>query len=185
MLPKRFILPCLTLNLLLAGCAKDPNDVTIAPIENSDEEIIHSIHLKFVNVAQLTDTLVYRFVDNDGVGGNPPSAFDTLRFPANTQWQCSIELGQIINNQLFNIHEEVLAEAADHLFCFEADAVAIGIVRTDSDGIYELGLQSDWNIQGTSTGTLRIQLKHQPGIKDGTCEPGDTDLDLTFHAIVE
>jgi hypothetical protein len=183
--PKHIILSCLAHILLLAGCAKDPNDITTAPVENSDEEVIHSMHLKFVNAAQPTDSLIYHFVDNDGIGGNPPSVFDTLRFPANTHWHCSIELGQIINNQLYNIHEEVLEEAIDHLFCFEAEAVAIGILRTDSDGVYEIGLQSDWSIQDVSAGTLRIQLKHQPGIKDGTCEPGDTDLDLTFRAIIE
>jgi hypothetical protein len=27
---------------------------------------------------------------------------------------------------------------------------------------------------------LRIALKHQPKSKDGTCDPGETDVDVTF-----
>ncbi|MFM8917548.1 MAG: hypothetical protein ACKOGP_07380, partial [Bacteroidota bacterium] len=54
----------------------------------------------------------------------------------------------------------------------------------DVNGI-GIGLQSKWVTGNLSSGTSRIVLKHQPGIKDGTFAPGETDVDIQFQSRVE
>ena len=63
--------------------------------------------------------------------------------------------------------------------------IDITIQRTDSDGNFEVGLQSLWETGTTGNGTVMIRLKHQPGVKDGTCAPGETDIELDFQTKVE
>jgi len=73
----------------------------------------------------------------------------------------------------------------DHLFCFTPSGANVSITRTDSDGVYELGLQSQWITGAASDGTTQIVLKHQPGIKDGSCSPGETDIELNFNTKIQ
>jgi hypothetical protein len=59
------------------------------------------------------------------------------------------------------------------------------IVRTDSDGTYEIGLKTKWKSFGISNGTVTVTLKHQPGIKNGTCTTGETDAEIAFITITQ
>ena len=83
------------------------------------------------------------------------------------------------------ISNEVLAEGDEHLFCFDPIDANISITRTDSDGTFEIGLTSDWITGNYSNGLVTITLKHQPGVKDGTCSPGDTDVEIQFPIIIQ
>ena len=47
-------------------------------------------------------------------------------------------------------------------------------------GTLEVGLATQWTVGIASVGTTQVVLKHQPGVKDGTCAPGDTDIELDF-----
>ena len=71
-------------------------------------------------------------------------------------------------------------EASEHLFCYDATNTNVSIVRTDSDGTFEVGIESRWFTGNVANGETTISLKHQPGVKDGTCAPGDTDVEVTF-----
>jgi hypothetical protein len=51
--------------------------------------------------------------------------------------------------------------------------------------MYEVGLQSQWTTGNAENGTTQIVLKHQPDVKDGTCAPGETDIDVTFVTEVQ
>jgi hypothetical protein len=61
----------------------------------------------------------------------------------------------------------------------------LDITRTDSDGEFEVGLESLWEAGATSSGTVMVTLKHQPGVKDGTCEVGDTDVEVVFDLVID
>ncbi len=53
--------------------------------------------------------------------------------------------------------------------------------RFDTDGNSGVGLVSTWSHTGVAdNGNVTIPLTHQPGVKDGTCEPGETDVEVTF-----
>ncbi|HSZ72153.1 MAG TPA: hypothetical protein VK750_05715 [Cytophagaceae bacterium] len=59
---------------------------------------------------------------------------------------------------------------------------------TDHDSnpqVYPLGLQSSVATGVASTGWLRLVLRHQPNVKNGTYAPGSTDLDVGFNVTVQ
>jgi hypothetical protein len=85
-----------------------------------------------------------------------------------------------------NVNEEILAEADEHLVCFTVNGANLDIAITDKDaGGLDVGLVSTWTTGDASTGTLTLELRHQPGVKDGTCAPGDTDVQVSFDVEIQ
>jgi len=167
---------------LMVGCKKDkdspkPNNPT--PPAN-EEELITTVKITFVDTAGVEPTVTVFFRDPDGDGGNAPTQFDTIRLAANSVYNATLEVFDESKNPVENITTEIVEEADEHIFCFTPTNVNLSIVRTDSDGTYEIGLASQWTVGITSIGTTQVVLKHQPGVKDGTCAPGDTDVELNF-----
>ena len=167
---------------LMVGCKKDddsPKPSSSNPPVN-EEELITTVKITFVDTAGVEPPVTVFFRDPDGDGGNAPTQFDTIRLAANTVYNASLEVFDESKNPVENITTEIQEEADEHIFCFTPINVNLSIVRTDSDGTYEIGLASQWTTGTTSTGTTQVVLKHQPGVKDGTCTPGDTDVELNF-----
>jgi hypothetical protein len=50
---------------------------------------------------------------------------------------------------------------------------------------YPVGLQSNFVTGAASNGWLRLVLRHQPNVKNGTYAPGDTDLDVGFTVKIQ
>ena len=48
-----------------------------------------------------------------------------------------------------------------------------------------LGLTTTMTTGAASTGYLRVVLRHQPNVKDGTYAPGSTDLDVGFKVAIQ
>ncbi len=172
--------------VILGACKKDKkDDVTNPPVVN-EEELITTFQITFTDAAGVQPTVTAQFVDLDGAGGNAPTIFDSIRLQANTTYNASITLLNESVNPAEDLTVEVQEEDQDHLFCFSpTGTLNLAITRTDSDGTYEVGLLSSWVTQAVSTGETTITLKHQPGIKNGQCDPGETDIELTFHTIIE
>lgn len=176
----------LALIFVIAGCKKDKKDTVETPHDHNEEELITTFRITFTDAAGVQPNVVAEFVDIDGVGGNPPSVFDTIRLQANTTYNASISLLNQSVNPEEDLTVEVQAEDHEHLFCFSpTGTLNLSITRTDSDGTYEVGLLSSWVTQAISSGETTITLKHQPGVKNGQCDPGETDIELTFHTIIE
>ncbi len=59
-------------------------------------------------------------------------------------------------------------------------------MRTDKDiNNLEIGLRSKWITGTASNGTTQIVLRHQPdNTKNGNCNIGSSDIDLTFQTII-
>lgn len=170
---------------LLGACKKDKNDPKV-PIDPNEEELITTVRLHFTDTAGVAPSSTFTFSDPDGPGGNAPTVFDEIILKANTVYRLEIELLDESKNPVEDITEEILAEADEHLFCFEVNGASITIVRTDTDGVYELGLESLWTVGAAGSGTVTVILKHQPdGLKDGSCDPGETDVELEFHVTVQ
>ena len=125
------------------------------------------------------------FRDLDGDGGDAPVITGgTLK--AGETYEGSVELLNETETPPEDITEEIEEEDDEHLFCYTPDGVDVDIVRTDSDGTYEIGLETEWTAGSTTgSGTVTIVLKHQPGVKDGTCGPGDTDIEVDFPVEIE
>ncbi|HEY9045131.1 MAG TPA: hypothetical protein VIN08_04515 [Ohtaekwangia sp.] len=50
---------------------------------------------------------------------------------------------------------------------------------------YPVGLESKFVTGATGSGWLRIVLRHQPNVKNGTFAPGSTDLDVGFNVSIQ
>lgn len=62
-------------------------------------------------------------------------------------------------------------------------ALNLMVTRTDLDNNtppLQIGLKDDFVTGAASSGTLRVVLRHQPNAKNGTYDPGSTDLDVTY-----
>ena len=66
----------------------------------------------------------------------------------------------------------------------EGANLTVDITDQDDNGL-DVGLSTTWTTGDASTGSLSIELRHQPDVKDGTCTPGDTDVLATFDIVVQ
>jgi hypothetical protein len=177
----KFLFIAITAVLMAFSCKKDKIDPVDNPPTQNEEELITTMKLTFIDSSGIDPTKEFYFKDADGPGGNPPSQFDTIRIEPNKTYWVSLELFNESVSPAENITSEVLAEAIEHLFCFTSNMSGnLSIVRTDSDGTYEIGLASKWETTSASNGSVVIKLKHQPGIKNGSCDVGETDIELSF-----
>ena len=182
---KNFSMLAVALTVVFAvGCKKD--DDTPAPTPSGggghqhEEEVITTLILSFVDTAGVQPSVQYAFRDPDGDGGNAPTQHDTIRLVANTYYNATVQLLNEAETPAEDITLEVQNEDDEHLFCYAPSNTNVSIVRTDSDGTYEVGIMSRWFTGAMATGETTVTLKHQPGVKDGTCAPGDTDIEVTF-----
>lgn len=145
-----------------------------------DVELITTVELLILDTAiNQTDTVRYR--DLDGEGGFAPN-IGTIHLKANQMYPVRMRfLDESNPNDIENITTEIIAEADEHFVCFAPqNASAITVSIKDSDGTYPIGLESDWLPISSQQTMIKISLKHQPGVKNGTCDPGETDVEVDF-----
>lgn len=68
-----------------------------------------------------------------------------------------------------------------------ADALNLTVTRTDEDTNnppLQIGLKDNFTTGAASSGILRMVLRHQPNAKNGTFDPGSSDLDVTYAVTV-
>lgn len=177
----KIALGILALALTVGSCKKDDDLVDVPPPDQNESEVITTFTINFTDPNGVQPNVSATFRDLDGEGGNAPTQFDTIRLAPNTTYNASILLLNESTSPADTISNEVLEEDHEHLFCFMSMGNEdVSITRTDSDGTYEVGLQSQWVTGMVSSGAIHITLKHQPGVKDGTCTPGETDIELHF-----
>jgi hypothetical protein len=168
------------------GCKKDKDPVPLPPPVSNDGEVITTLKLTFTDSANTSDIRYATFRDPDGDGGQGPDIFDTIRLAPNKTWYTGILLLNETVTPADTISNEVLEEANDHRFCFTPSGTSAVVTITDLDGNnLPIGLQSKWRTAGIGLGAMQIELRHQPGIKDGTCTPGSTDVDVTFQTKIQ
>lgn len=177
-----------TIHLMISGlmiasissCKKDDDLPQIPQPTINEGEVITTMTLTFTDQAAVQPTVTATFRDPDGEGGNGPDVFDAIRLAPGTTYNVSILLLNETESPADTISNEILEEDDEHLFCFTASGADVTITRTDTDGTYEVGLASQWVTGMAGNGTVTVVLKHQPGVKDGTCAPGDTDIEVEF-----
>jgi hypothetical protein len=141
-------------------------DETQTPVDTVSDEILarENYHLFFF---QPSPILAANFVvsntttdipQNDWLTGQPAS--DTTAFG-------------------ISVNEVVAASAAN--------ALNLSVTRTDEDTNnppLQIGLQDKFVTSSASSGILRVVLRHQPNAKNGTYDPGSTDLDVTYAVTI-
>lgn len=146
----------------------------------NETELITTMTLIFTDSAT-NQISTFSFKDTDGDGGSGPVQFDTIQLAANKTYTCKVLLLDESKTETDTISNEVLKESDDHLFIYTISGLNLAIFRTDKDANnLPLGLNSKWWTGNMSNGKVKITLKHQPGVKDGSATPGETDAEVEF-----
>lgn len=166
--------------LVFSACKKDSPE----PAEETEQITTVTYVLMPATGGGTAATVTWR--DVDGPGGNAPT-IGTLNLRPNTTYTGAIALLDETKNPVADITKEVEEESDEHLFIYTGSpAGLLGITRTDRDAKnLEIGLTTRLVTTAAGTGTLKITLRHQPGTKDGTAGPGDTDVEVTFPVTVQ
>lgn len=179
-----FLLPLSIAVMTSVGCNKDDCEPG-EDCHNHEQELITKLQVMFSDSATGQAVSGPAFDDPDGVGGNAPT-IDTIMLAANTTYFADLKIFAQHDDHADDITAEIEAEKAEHIFCFTPSGGNVSIERTDSDGTFPIGLASRWRAGAAGSGTVTITLKHQPdGAKDGTCVPGDTDIEVVFPVVVQ
>jgi hypothetical protein len=169
------------LSFVLVNCKKNKDDAP-TPQSPNEQEQITTLHLIVKDGGVLVDTFSFR--DLDGPGGNAPT-IETIELLENKSYTATLLLLDESKNPDVNISDEVAEEKNEHQFFYEVTTANLTVQYDDADdnGV-PLGLETLMNTAGTNTGTLRVTLKHQPGVKpttgNGDITLGDTDVEVEF-----
>lgn len=148
--------------------------------QNSTELITTMKLLLTDSSSGLTKTFVFR--DTDGDGGSGPSTFDTIQLEAGKAYTCKVLLLDESKSEIDTISNEVEEESNDHLFVYTVNSINVRFEITDKDkNNLPLGLMSKWRVGASGKGKIKVTLKHQPGVKDGSASPGETDAEVDFN----
>lgn len=173
---------------IVVGCKKDKNEVATPPVATNESEVITTLKLVFDDTTAANMDVVAVFDDQDGDGGNTPIQHDTIKLLANKIYHTTIYLLDKTKNPIDTISNEVKEEANDHHFFFNYSGVSVTSTYLDLDSNnppLPLGLITRWVTGNASVGTSQIILKHQPGTKNGTQTPGETDIDVVFQTKIQ
>jgi hypothetical protein len=167
----------------LVGCHKD--DVH----DDDENELITTVNLKFTEQGT-TNTLTFSWRDTDGDGGAAPT-IQPVQLRANRTYKLDVEF---LNESVMpaeNKTNEVKEEADEHLVVYTANPSSL-LTYTASDKDSRnlaIGLTGSARTGAAGTGTLRVQLRHQPPAsgtptKNGTATPGSDDVNASFSLTV-
>lgn len=168
--------------LVMIGCKRDdckPGE----ECHDHENELITKVALAFSNPATNQVISQFEFSDADGVGGNNPT-IDSILLDSGMTYNVDVRVYAEHEDHTDEITAEIQAEGDEHLFCFTPAGVNLTVTRTDTDGTYQIGLKSRWVAGAASTGSITVVLRHQPDSKDGTCTPGDTDVEASFPVVI-
>jgi hypothetical protein len=175
--------------MLVAGaCKKDEENV--APTD--DNEAITTATLTLTNKVTPTD-VVTATIENLNTSADFSKA--TLNLKANTTYSGVVSLYDKTKTPTLDATEEIKEKANEHLFVYTYTATtgaasALTVTITDKDtnpapGPYPIGLTTTLTTGAAGTGKLKVVLRHQPNVKNGTPNPGSSDLDTDFPVVIQ
>lgn len=175
--------------LLLNSCNRD--EQTVAPTD--DNEAITTATLTLTNKAAPTQVITATI---DNLNGTADFSKATLTLKANTTYTGQITLLDKTKTPVVVATDEIREKANEHLFVYTftpatGSSATLGVTLTDKDtnpapGPYPIGLATELKTgTATGSGSLRVVLRHQPNVKNGTQTPGSSDLDTQFPVVVQ
>ncbi len=183
----KLILYAFMLLSVIWACKKDEDQVKLPPSILNSPELITSMVLRFTDSTNISNIIFAEFRDPDGRGGNSYTKFDSIKLSSNKTYFLNVIILDETKNPLDTISKEILKEAKDHLFCFTPLGSSAVVTITDKDeNNNPVGLQSKWRTSSAGNGFMKIVLKHQAnGLKNGTCSPGETDIEVNFNTKIQ
>jgi len=184
-----YIIVCLSF-VVISSCKKKDDPKPFNPPNINEEELITTLKLILTEGGSGT---VYTFVfkDVDGAGGNAPT-IDDIVLPSNKSFTGQIILLDESKSPADSISNEVAEEGGVHQFFYTvANANLIHSYAASDIDAYgvPIGLAPNFTTGATSTGSLTVVLKHQPGLKptsgNGDSSKGETDIEVIFNVMVQ
>ncbi|PCJ67771.1 MAG: hypothetical protein COA58_01145 [Bacteroidetes bacterium] len=172
------------LTLTIASLFSSCDDQVTDPPNPNEEELITSVELTFTDTSS-KEQFIFKFADTDGDGGNAPIQTDTIHLTANTFYTLNIRFLDESSTTTEDITEEVKEEANEHLICYTLSGSSQFEITDKDDNGLNLGLAATVQTKDIETSTFTISLKHQPEIKDGSCDKGETDVEVSFQMEVK
>lgn len=165
--------------LIFGSCKKDEKTVS-PPLPGN--EFLTTVQLVVTNAADATDTKTV------SVKQLPDQAVDNSKAPltlkANSTYHVAVQFLDDTKSPAGNVTDDIYTRRNYHLICFEVSSgTTLTVSRTDMDTntpALQVGLQDDFTTGAASSGSLNVQLRHQPNAKNGQCAPGSTDADVDF-----
>ncbi len=180
---KLSIIAFMALSIAVSSCKKDKKELP----KVDENELITTIKLKFTNDKDANDVQFFTWKDIDGKGGKDP-VIDDIKLIANTTYK--MEVNKVLNETstpVEDITEEIVEENYEHLLVYKPSPTnLLSVLITDEDkNKFPVGLMANIGTGNARNGTLQIILRHQPGVKDGTEAPGNTDFDITYKVTIQ
>ncbi|AKD55423.1 hypothetical protein [Spirosoma radiotolerans] len=182
--PTKSILVLGLMSLLAGACKNDEQNV--APTD--DNEAITTATLALTNKTTPTD-IVTATIENLNTTADFSKA--TLTLKANTTYTGAISLLDKTKTPALDATEEIREKLNEHLFVYTpSTGLALTITLTDKDtnpapGPYPVGLTTEIKTGAAGSGKLKVVLRHQPNVKNGTATPGSSDLDTDFNVVIQ
>jgi hypothetical protein len=180
---KLFMIPVLFVALFSSCSDNDPDPIVEA-------ELITNVNVIFTNDADATDVVTLTAISADGIVS--PTLTTTGVFTAGATYSAIVEIRDEINNE--NILEEVVEEKDEHFFVYAVSNVNFTMMRAANDEVRtdgeRLGLNTTWTAGAASTGTITMQLIHEPTtVSDdggfGTATGGEFDINNTWNVQIQ
>lgn len=152
--------------------------------EEDENEVITTLSVIATNGAE---TKTFTFRDLDGTGSGAPVQFDTIKLSPSSTYDVNLLVLDETKSPADTTSNEIEEEKNEHIFFLEPNPSGLATVTIldKDDNNLNVGLHSSWTTGSAGTGTLKITLRHQPGVKDGTYAPGDTDVEVEFPVVIE
>ena len=149
------------------------------PDASNQEELITTLKLSFTNGGT---TQLFQYKDIDGIGGGADGITDTIVLDSNKVYAVTVSVLNESETPSEDMTSEIRNESSDHQFFYNISS-GLNLTHTyndtDANGL-PIGINNTITSGNISNGTLRVNLKHQPSIKDGNQNTGDSDIDVTF-----
>lgn len=172
-----FVLVALVLTL--GSCKKED------PAPEDENELITTVRLKFTENGT-SSPQTFEWKDIDGDGGIAPT-ISSIILRANRTYKLDVEFLNESKNPAENKTSEILQEADEHLVVVTPSTSSLfTYTATDKDSRnLPIGLTGSFMTGTASSGTIKVQLRHQPPVNDqpvknGTVTPGSDDANVTF-----
>ena len=118
---------------------------------------------------------------------NPVATRDTVRLSPYSTYAVQIKLLNEATNPIQVVSDTITALADIHLMVIAPDPIdsllSVHILDKDSKGL-PLGLLSTIRTTAPRQGFLHLDLRHQPGAKNGTETPGQSDFQADFPVLI-
>jgi hypothetical protein len=178
------------------------------PQKEDVPELITKVTLTFTPASGTT--VIVHATDPDGEGVQDLAVDSPIILEANKTYVMSISLANGLAEPTspdYNVTQEVEEHGDEHMFFFGwtgnlfTNPTGSGNISNRQNAVnysgdpnsvdqnnLPLGLSTTWTTgNGGATGTFRILLKHQPGLKSttSTSSDGETDVDVTFELKIQ